>query len=106
MLRNLSTAVILALILVPLAASAQAEKKETSLVAVSFDSHPEIAEVRVDGVFVGTTPLPYRLTPGVHKIEMSRTGSQSWTRELFVNDRVPTRVTAVLEEREMKPCGK
>ncbi len=95
----------LALLLIPVIAAAQSEKTER-LIPVYFNSRPEFAEVRVDGVFVGTTPLPYRLTPGVHKIELSRQRFQPWTRELFVSADVPTNVTALLDERESKPCPK
>ncbi|HSP16705.1 MAG TPA: PEGA domain-containing protein [Thermoanaerobaculia bacterium] len=105
-LRLVALVSILALLLIPLAAAAQSEKTEPRLISVQFNSRPEFAEVRVDGVFVGTTPLPYRLSPGVHKIELSRQRYQSWTRELFVSADVPTNVTALLDERESKPCGK
>jgi PEGA domain-containing protein len=95
---------IMALLLIPILASAQSEKAEQRLIGVHLNSRPEFAEVRVDGVFVGTTPLPYRLTPGVHKIEMARQRYQSWSRELFVNADVPTNVTALLDESAAKRC--
>ena len=99
----LSLLVVLALLVIPLIASAQSERSEQRLVPVHFNSRPEWAEVRVDGAFVGTTPLPYRLTPGVHKIELQRRSYQSWSRDLTVSE-TPTNVTALLDEREAKPC--
>lgn len=39
---------------------------------VSIESRPDMAEVWVDGKFVGTTPLGYRLLPGDHKVELVR----------------------------------
>ena len=100
----LSLFVVLALLVIPLIASAQSERSEPRLVPVHFNSRPEWAEVRVDGAFVGTTPLPYRLTPGVHKIEMQRRSFQNWSRDLTVISEAPTNVTALLDEREAKPC--
>ncbi len=106
MLKRMALVVVLGLLLIPLIASAQSEKNDQRLIAVHFNSRPEFAEVRVNGVFVGTTPLPYRLTPGVHKIEFVRQRYQTWTRELLVNADVPTNVTALLEDSGSKPCGK
>ncbi len=108
MLRKISIAVvILALLFIPLFAFAQSETSDSPrLMGVHFDSQPGYAEVRVDGAFIGTTPLPYRLRPGVHKIEMTRRGFDTWTRELLVSTDSPTNVTAVLDGRDAKPCGK
>lgn len=108
MLRKLAvTLVVLAALLIPLIASAQSDRPEPRLVGVTFNSRPEFAEVRVDGVFVGTTPLPYRLAPGMHKIELSRRGFQPWTRDLLVSADTPTNVTAILDDgRNTKPCAK
>lgn len=98
----LSLAVI-ALLLIPLIAAAQGEHKAPTTVPVHFAARPDLAEIRVDGVFIGTSPLSYRLTPGVHKIELSRRGFQTWQRELTVNADMPTNVTALLEDVE-RPC--
>jgi hypothetical protein len=70
---------------------------------VLLDSRPDNAEIQVDGKFIGTTPVEYRLAPGVHRVEMTRGNRFSpWMRELSVSD-VPTRVTALLESNE-NPC--
>ena len=107
MLRKISIAVVtLVLLSIPLLVFAQPEKPEPQrLVGVTFNSHPDFTEVRVDGVFIGTTPLPYRLTTGVHKIELSRRGFQTWTRELYVSNNASTNVTALLDNNDT-PCPK
>ena len=85
-----------------------AEKTPTSPRAdtrVLLDSRPDMAEIQLDGKFIGTTPVEYRLSPGVHHLEMTRgTRYSPWVRDLSVGD-VPTRVTALLESTE-NPCPK
>lgn len=106
MLRKISIpVVILALLLLPLTAAAQAGKTPPRLTGVHFDSRPEFAEIRVDGVFVGSAPLGYRLTPGMHKIELSRHGFAPWTRDLLVSEDAPTNVIALLDDDGVKPCS-
>lgn len=86
------------LVLAATAAFAQSSDSEKARpVSVSFDSRPEYAEIRVDGKFVGSAPLAYRLTPGTHKIEVARTRYAQWVRELSVADGTPTRVVALLD---------
>ncbi len=84
-----------------------AEKTPTPVRAdtrVLFDSRPDFAEIQVDGKFIGTTPVEYRLSPGVHRLELTRGGRSPWVRELSVSD-VPTRVVAILDSTE-NPCPK
>ena len=73
-------------------------------VPVVFDSHPDVAEVWVDGKFIGSTHLSYRLTPGDHKIELVRPRYTTWSRTLTVNADQPTRVAAILLDTNEKPC--
>jgi hypothetical protein len=76
-----------------------------SNVSILIDSRPDFAEIRIDGKFIGTTPLNYRLTPGVHQLELTRARYGSWVRELTVTEGLPTRVTALLEAPATeKPC--
>ena len=105
MLRKISIALVLiALVLVPLIAYAQSEKSEPArLVRVDFNSRPEFAEIRVDGVFIGTAPLQYRLAPGLHKVEFARRGFETWTRQLFVSADNSTNVTGLLDNVEKTP---
>jgi PEGA domain len=106
------TKVLLALlalvVMIAVAPVVIAEKTLTSPRAdtrVILDSRPDMAEIQVDGKFIGTTPVEYRLSPGVHHLEMTRGNRFSpWVRDLSVGD-VPTRVTALLESTE-NPCPK
>ena len=76
----------------------------TRTVPVLIDSHPDIAEVWIDGKFIGSTHLAYRLTPGDHKIELVRPRYATWTRTLTVMPDLPTRVAALMQETNEKPC--
>ena len=84
-----------------------AEKTPTQVRAdtrVLFDSRPDFAEIEVDGKFIGSAPVEYRLSPGMHRIEMTRGGRSPWVRELSVSE-APTRVVAILDSTE-NPCPK
>jgi PEGA domain len=77
-----------------------------SNVSVLIDSRPDYAEIQIDGKFIGTTPLNYRLTPGVHRVALTRPHYSPWVRDLTVTDRVPTRIGALLEQTTAQnPCG-
>jgi hypothetical protein len=96
---------LLPLLFVLLAVPAIAQTPDSARpVNVMIDSRPDFAEVRIDGVFVGSAPLQYRLAPGVHKITMVRPRYASWTRELTVNAGMSTRVVALLEETGREQC--
>jgi len=80
-------------------------KTPKSNVGILIDSRPDFAEIRIDGKFIGTTPLNYRLAPGVHQLELTRARYGSWVRELTVTEGLPTRVTALLETPTTeRPC--
>lgn len=104
MLRKKSLlAVLFILALTPLIIAADTPVK-IHPTPVHIDSNPEMAEVWVDGKFVGSTPLSYRLTPGDHKLELVRPRFATWTRTLTVAPETPTRVAALLEDTNQKPC--
>ena len=86
--------ILLPLLTVPLIGE---ERQRPNTVSVVIDSRPDYAEIVVDGKFIGTTPLNYRLTPGVHRIELTRPGYSTWVRDLTVSDEVPTRVAPILQ---------
>jgi hypothetical protein len=66
---------------------------------VSIESSVPNADVYVDGKFVGNAPLPkYRLTAGVHAIELRAKGYQNWMRQLTVTTDASSRVLAELEK--------
>ena len=82
------------------------EAAKTHPVSVLIDSRPDFAEIQIDGKFVGTTPLNYRLLPGMHRIALTRKGFATWTRDLLVTDGVPTRVGGLLEQSTAQnPCA-
>lgn len=67
-------------------------------VRVSIESEPPGADVSVNGVFVGNTPLPeYSLPPGEHLVEVSKPGFKVWSRRMAVASGTPTSVRAMLE---------
>jgi hypothetical protein len=72
----------------------------SSLVTVTFESQPSRAELYVDGALIGSTDLSYRLTPGVHAIEMRREGFAPWQRQLTVRAGSSTRLAAILEKQQ------
>jgi hypothetical protein len=55
------------------------------------------AEIEVDGVFVGSTPSPVKLSPGMHKITV-RHGAQVWSRDLMVQPSANVNVNAILKK--------
>lgn len=87
-------AVFLLCAFAPIATPDDSVSKRT--ITVVIDSRPEHAEIRLNGKFIGTTPLSYRLPAGEHAIELKHPQFSSWTRELTVTD-TPTRVVALLE---------
>ncbi|HYX30856.1 MAG TPA: PEGA domain-containing protein [Pyrinomonadaceae bacterium] len=52
--------------------------------AVTIKSVPEAAEITVDDKFVGTTPSTIQLTPGEHRIVVSKSGFKNWERTMTV----------------------
>jgi PEGA domain len=67
-------------------------------VPVSFHSRPDNCDLYIDGKYVGTTDVAFRLTPGIHTIEMRREGWETWRRELTVFEDSPTRVAGLLKQ--------
>ena len=65
--------------------------------SVAFQSHPDNAEVYVNGEFRGTAPLSLHLAAGAHKVELRLDGYQIWERELVVVAGNDTRVAATLQ---------
>jgi len=79
---------------------------DKSYTPVVIDSRPDYAEIQIDGKFVGTTPLSYRLTAGVHRVALTRQRYSSWVRDLVVTNGIPTRVGALLEQTSAQnPCA-
>ena len=65
---------------------AEIEKQRALIGAITVRTVPESAEVRVDGVLVGTTPLaqPVLVSAGMHTVDALHAGYVSRLRELTV----------------------
>ena len=55
-----------------------------SAAAVTIKSTPDNADITVDDKFVGTTPSTIQLSPGDHKIVVSKAHFKSWERTMAV----------------------
>src|SRR6266568_1750765 len=106
MRKTLLPVLFLLMLTVPLIGQEPATTNKTRPVSVFIDSRPDFAEIQVDGKFIGTTPLNYRLTPGTHRVTLTRSRFTTWSRELLVTDGVPTRVGGLLEQTTAQnPCA-
>jgi len=52
--------------------------------AVAIASDPSGADIYIDGNFMGQTPSTLRLAEGIHRIQLTSPGKQSWSRDLDV----------------------
>jgi hypothetical protein len=106
MRKLLLPALFLLMLTAPLIGEEPATAAKARSVPVYIDSRPDFAEIQVDGKFIGTTPLNYRLTPGMHRVTLTRARFTSWTRDLLVSDGVSTRVGGLLEQTTAQnPCA-
>ena len=95
-------AIVVAVFLLACKSSTSASRDETPRVPVAFHSSPDAGDVLLDGKFIGSTPLDYRLAAGRYKIEIRNRGFANWERELTVEPYSPTRVQARMERLEAK----
>jgi hypothetical protein len=74
-----------------------------SVANVTLKSSVSGALVRVDGAAAGTTPLaaPLLLNPGKHRIEISREGYATFTRELDIGGGASAQIDAPLLRLEV-----
>ncbi len=106
MRKLLLPALFLLMLTAPLIGEEPATAAKSRSVSVYIDSRPDFAEIQVDGKFIGTTPLNYRLTPGMHRVTLTRSRFAPWTRDLLVTDGIPTRVAGLLEQTTAQnPCA-
>ena len=79
--------------------AAEIEKQRARIGVVSIRTLPVGADVRIDGVLVGQTPMgnPVRLNAGRHTIEASLSGHSTQTRELDVSGRAEIAIELALE---------
>ena len=66
--------------------------------AVTIKSVPDGGEITVDDKFIGTTPSTIQLTPGEHKIAVSKSGFKTWERTMTVNANGSINLNAELEK--------
>lgn len=66
-------------------------------VQVSFASEPVGADVEVDGIFVGNTPLALDIIPGLHEVTISYSGYESWHKTIDAYDGM--QIKAVLAKK-------
>ena len=81
-----------------LASPATATTNATTVSSVTVKSVPDAAEITVDDKFVGTTPSTLKLSPGEHKIVVSKAGFKSWERTMTVNANGNVNLSAELEK--------
>ena len=66
--------------------------------SVTVTSTPDAADINVDSKFVGTTPSTIQLSPGEHRIVVSKTGFKAWERTMTVNPNGNVNLNAELEK--------
>lgn len=76
--------------------SEQTEK--TAKVIVQITSEPAGAEIYIDDKFVGSTPSKLNISPGEHKIRISRTGFKDWERSILIETESEPSFNAILEK--------
>jgi hypothetical protein len=66
---------------------------------VDFDSNPPGADILIDGVVVGNTPLKLHVDSGRHVIQLRIGGYSSWTRTMMVEPGSYPSIRATLEKQ-------
>lgn len=86
--------------------AAEIDRQHARIGIVSIRTFPEGAEVRVDGVLVGQTPMskPVRFNAGRHTIEASLSGRSPQARELEVSGRAEIAIELTLERIVAPPA--
>jgi hypothetical protein len=70
---------------------------------VALSAAPELAEVSVDGEFIGNAPAELRLTPGKHLISVVAPGYLTWAREVTVHADSTVKLHALLQKEKLSP---
>jgi hypothetical protein len=60
------------------------EKANDGKAGVSVSSVPALADIEVDGKFMGSTRSTLRLSPGAHNLTIRKSGYEAWTRSIEV----------------------
>lgn len=83
-----------------LAITASSPAEPAAQVLVHFESVPAGAEVEVDGLYVGITPLDLRLTEGVHQVVIAKGGFRAWEKRIQAYEGLKVSVTLAPETYE------
>ena len=68
--------------------------------SVSVKSHPDTADITVDGKHMGTTQSLLKLAPGDHTIAIEKAGFNKWHRVISVTANSLINVEATLEKAQ------
>ncbi|MBF0169972.1 MAG: PEGA domain-containing protein [Nitrospinae bacterium] len=71
-------------------------------VSVLVESNPANADIEVDGVYVGTTPVQVTLKEGVHFVRVSREGFLAWEKSVKAYNGLTVSPTLVQESIQKK----
>lgn len=81
--------------------SARMESERTVVpekVNVQFYSSPEGADVEINNIFYGNTPLKIQLNPGLHKVKISLADYEPWEKTITAGEGLVVR--AILEKKQ------
>lgn len=53
-------------------------------VKIRIDSTPQGADVEIDGMFYGNTPLEFSFSEGVHEVRISLAGYEAWSKRVNI----------------------
>jgi hypothetical protein len=70
----------------------------TGLSSVIVKSTPDGAEIMVDDKFLGTTPSTVQLTPGEHRLVITKIGFKAWERTMTINPNGSVNLDVSLEK--------
>lgn len=84
----------------PAQSEPEAAKPSAETGIIMVHSTPEMAEVYVDGKFVGNAPATLKLPAGTHTIRVELKGYKEWSRELTVLGASEVKLAATLEKQD------
>ena len=68
-------------------------KSTAATVEVSFISNPEGADLEINAVYYGSTPLKLQLNPGLHRVRISLAGYVPWEKTINAYEGLEVQVT-------------
>ena len=76
------------------------EQEETEEVEISLTSEPSGADIEINGIYYGNTPLSIQLKPGIYQVTISLADYNPWKKK--INAYEGLRVNAVLEHKPVE----